>query len=816
MAPVGVCKFWLQGRCTWGGTCKFPHDKSGDRLPEPRKRRDDSDATEAAQGSNKWRSRRSDSVGFVVKGMGAKIREDSTAEPDSGLGLTPEIFHDHSQLLASDTGERPQSMGAELRYSTARSLSPTIDHDVTMGGVVPERAVKLYEQSLERQRAAEGVQRSRTTSSIANTSPSFLQSTSNSGCRGTLDNLTDRLTNIRATSSQDTMEIMGPPKSKHSSKKKKGKSPVSVWKRESEVEKTDVEDARERGRSSAVSLGASDDKSKTAPSPISRRATLSGREIACPSTVSMGATKRMSNGEAKVPVGPHPSTIRVSAQYQSQAAIERRLQQPGADAQERSLAEAKEDSLRLQGVQWIDVVRRALQLPIRTYTTACTYYHRFRLAHPPGTSIGDSYLWSDAAAASLLNACKMEDTLKKSREILAASYNLKVAAAHEQLAADDPIFEPQSRAVIGLERLVLEAGTFDFRGRHPHQTLTKIARGLGRTSNVQRVHDLAWTALTDLYRTFSPLKHTSATLAFAMLELAARLLDEQSVLAQMQGANLDRWYTTREETMEVILDSVDLYIQHTTASILGTRYSLDDFLRVRLALKKECDDSGIPRNCAAPAQTAPTSKVQNGHPTPVSPPQAASAQPPQPAPPAPQFAAPVAGGTLRFMLNPHLAKTERDTVDNYFKEEWEEYEEEIEIPLPRSERPERRTTGPPSSRASSRDRRSDRDDREFDRRPPRPGAPPRDRDRRDRPPPPHRLYDDRRDRDRGHGPRDRDRDRDRDYERDRRPPRDRHGDRDRRYEDERRRYDDRDRRYDDRRFDDRRPRDDRRYRDDRR
>lgn len=686
---------------------------------------------------------------------------------------------------------------------TAEQVPKGSNGDVIMADSVPERAVKLYERSLERQRLANDARSS-------STSPTFSETPPGSGRRDTVDGLTDRLQSIKATSESSVTDTMGPPKFKHPTKKK-GKGPVSVWKREGEVEKSDAESRRERARSLAD--GALDDKSTIARPTTSGRLTITGEGLASPTVANMGATKRMSNGEAKVPVGPHPSTIRVSAQYQSQAAIERRLQQPGADAQERSLAEAKEDSLRLQGVQWIDVVRRALQLPIRTYTTACTYYHRFRLAHPPGTSIGDSYLWSDAAAASLLNACKMEDTLKKSREILAASYNLKVTAAHEQLAADDPIFEPQSRAVIGLERLVLEAGTFDFRGRHPHQTLTKIARGLGRTANVQRVHDLAWTALTDLYRTFSPLKHTSATLAFAMMELAARLLDERTVLAQIQGANLDRWYTTREETMEVILDSVDLYIQHTTASILGTRYSLDDFLRVRLALKRECDDSSIPRNCTAPAQTAPTSKVQNGHPTPVSPPQAASAQPPQPAPPAPQFAAPVAGGTLRFMLNPHLAKSERDTVENYFKEEWEEYEEEIEIPLPRSERPERRTTGPPSSRASSRDRRSDRDDRELDRRPPRPGAPPRDFDRRDRPPR-HRPYDDRRDRDRGHALSTRDRERDRDYERDRRPPRDR--ERDRRYEDERRRYDDRDRRYDDRRYDDRRPRDDRRYRDDRR
>jgi CTD kinase subunit beta len=505
-----------------------------------------------------------------------------------------------------------------------------------------------------------------------------------------------------------------------------------------------------------------------------------------PSTDNMGAQKRMGNGEPKAFVGPHPSFIRVSAQYQTQAAIDSKLQQPDSDHQERSIAEAKEDSLRLQGVQWIDVVRRALSLPIRTYTTACTYYHKFRLAHPPGTPTGDNYLWSDAAAASLLTACKMEDTLKKSRDILAASHNLKAASAHDHLPSDDPSFEQQSRAVIGLERMVLEASTFDFRSRSPHSTLAKLAKTLGGREEIKAVYDIAWTALTDIYRTFAPLKQISATLALAMLELAARLTGADNIIEGIEKYDLSKVSTTRAETMETILDSLDLYIQHTTATTLGTRYSLDEFLRLRLALKKECDDNNITRNCVAPTHLVPITKVQNGHPTPISPAQNESSEP-LPAPVILEHAPPVLGGTLRFMLNPKLAHDEREVVDSHFKEEWEEYEEEIEVPLPRAEKRQ----GPPSSRASSRDRREERDRA------------------------PLRTFDDRRE--------ERARvDRERAFERDsRRPPpreRERDGRDSRRYDDERRPYpESRDnRRYEERRYDDRR-REERRYpRDDRR
>lgn len=44
----------------------------------------------------------------------------------------------------------------------------------------------------------------------------------------------------------------------------------------------------------------------------------------------------------------------------------------------------------------------------------------------------------DAAAAALFTACKIEDTLKKSREVLCAAYNLKVPSS-EHVSPDDPV-----------------------------------------------------------------------------------------------------------------------------------------------------------------------------------------------------------------------------------------------------------------------------------------------------------------------------------------------------------------------------------------
>lgn len=422
----------------------------------------------------------------------------------------------------------------------------------------------------------------------------------------------------------------------------------------------------------------------------------------------MPAQKISAGNGQPVVVGPHPGVIALPMLYLSQEKIDRMLYAYTADDHERTLIEAKEDSLRLKGVIWLDNVRRFIRMPIATYTTACIYYAKFRLAHPPGSKLGDTYFYSDAAAASLLVACKSEETKKYSRDILAAVHNLKLSNPHERAMPDDPMFEEQSRSVIELERLILETIKFNFRDHNAHELLIKTARQL---ESSQELCERAWTIMTELYRTFAPLKHTSLTLSLAALELAAELDSNPDVSLQliekMDNLKLDDIFPSRGDVMEVVLDALDHYTGHTSMSILGPRYPLDKFLQIRLRLNKECQELNLPRY--AKASPHDSTQVNNGHPTPVSPADFAVQQELTDLFSEPRFNKALdQGGTLRFAMNAEDALAERDVITSHLRDEYEDIEEEVEI------------QEPPRNPASQ---------RSGDRQPP---DRPRDRDRRDR------------------------------------------------------------------------------------
>lgn len=94
---------------------------------------------------------------------------------------------------------------------------------------------------------------------------------------------------------------------------------------------------------------------------------------------------------------------------------------------------------------------------------------------------------------------------------------------------------------------MLEASGFDFRNRHPQKLLVKLCKRYG----VQRDDEVglvAYCVSLDLYRTFAPLKQTTATMAFACLELASRLvgagLDDVE-----SGKDYENWKIGRAEVM---------------------------------------------------------------------------------------------------------------------------------------------------------------------------------------------------------------------------------------------------------------------------
>lgn len=325
--------------------------------------------------------------------------------------------------------------------------------------------------------------------------------------------------------------------------------------------------------------------------------------------------------------------------------------------------------------------------PVRTFNTAVIYYHKFRLVHKDS-----EYQLQHAAAAALFSACKIEDTLKKSKEIICASYNMKLPPA-EHLTPDDNMFDQTSKTVIGLERLMLESSGFDYRNRHPQKYLIKLGKKAKLDKDVTK---MAYRMMLDLYRTFAPLKQSCAAMAFGCLELTCRLMDKQ--LRNIVGEDAprpSRWRTTRQQIMEVMLDLLDLYTHFQKSTVLGPKYNIDALIKIRINLNQEADEKKLPR-FAVWKDTKPNGlkhiKTPKTPITPTSPTDVrlSGRDIASPATLSPRSSGSgrkgISGkgqdGTIRFMLDGAQAKDEKAAVDEYFKVEYEDYEVEVDEPIP--------------------------------------------------------------------------------------------------------------------------------------
>ena len=112
------------------------------------------------------------------------------------------------------------------------------------------------------------------------------------------------------------------------------------------------------------------------------------------------------------------------------------------------------------------------------------------------------------------------------------------------------MFDEPARTIVGLERLMLEASGFDYRSRYPQKLLLKLAKyyRLDR----ETVGKTAYNMSLDLYRTFAPLKQTTATMAIACVELSGRL-HEKNIQELEAGKGFERWRTSRAEVMGISL-----------------------------------------------------------------------------------------------------------------------------------------------------------------------------------------------------------------------------------------------------------------------
>lgn len=98
---------------------------------------------------------------------------------------------------------------------------------------------------------------------------------------------------------------------------------------------------------------------------------------------------------------------------------------------------------------------------------------------------------------------------------------------------------------------MLEASGFDFRNRYPQRLLLKITKIYGVDKDT--VGKTAYNMSLDLYRTFAPLKQTTATMAIVCVQLAGRLLD--SPVTELEAGKVyEKWKTTPQEIMGMSLE----------------------------------------------------------------------------------------------------------------------------------------------------------------------------------------------------------------------------------------------------------------------
>ncbi|KAK9367635.1 cyclin-like protein [Lipomyces kononenkoae] len=280
------------------------------------------------------------------------------------------------------------------------------------------------------------------------------------------------------------------------------------------------------------------------------------------------STTPRSGSPASNPQGPLPAIIQLSRPYLTPNQIL---------ALERQVADtngSRDQQLKFQAFSIILATGSYLRFPIRTMGTAMIIFQRFYLFN----SMQDFPSTLDTALACLFVASKTEDTLKKLKEILVASYYIKHPGGPD-ISMDSPVIEDQRRRLISLERHVLETISFDFRVKHPQPYIVKFAKRLRCPVSMA---ETAWQIALDSYRTILPLKSTPHAIALGCLYIAACLLE-----VDISVIKPEQFCVPLREFENVVLEMLEFYIDWLPQTTLFARYTDPaTFMSMRIDLNK--------------------------------------------------------------------------------------------------------------------------------------------------------------------------------------------------------------------------------------
>lgn len=166
----------------------------------------------------------------------------------------------------------------------------------------------------------------------------------------------------------------------------------------------------------------------------------------------------------------------------------------------------------------------------------------------------------EITSTCLLVASKIEDTPKKSKDIIACLYhNFKYSTAK---------LEEIRMHVLHIERAVLETLGFDFRQTSPQYYVIKISKELNLKKEVAK---LAWDISIDAFSSLVYLYIPSHTVALACIILASKLSGDESIFP----LNSESFESTRYKTNLALLEFIDLYLNrpaNTLRLVIDEKY----------------------------------------------------------------------------------------------------------------------------------------------------------------------------------------------------------------------------------------------------
>ncbi|KAI8361926.1 cyclin-like protein [Mortierella sp. GBAus27b] len=173
----------------------------------------------------------------------------------------------------------------------------------------------------------------------------------------------------------------------------------------------------------------------------------------------------------------------------------------------------RQNDMRRDACEVIASLGKRIGFPQHTISTAQLLLHRFYMfnAMPESTS--------EVVMACLFVSSKVEDTIKKLKDIMMASYSYR----HPDTPDWDPESkegEEQRKRVLSYEKMVLESICFDFRIIHPYKYVIKFVKLM---QGSQRLAQQAWDIARNSYKIGVCLEYPPHTIAAGSIYLASKL-----------------------------------------------------------------------------------------------------------------------------------------------------------------------------------------------------------------------------------------------------------------------------------------------------